>query len=301
MLSNLVGLCELARATGDASLLEPVTQRLEGHRRRTGSTSPGSASAGEHFQDDHVLPNQVGANICETCVTTTWIQLNLQLLRLTGEIEYGDELERSFYNHLAAAQHPRGDDWCYYTALEGKKPYDPGINCCHSSGPRGMALAVQAAYLENHARRSTSSGRQYLREFPRRDGVGRSEGFAHPEQSSSPRGGGNPDLSHGQASNLWAARQGAEMGPGAALGAAISSSRWTASQRARPASRRYAEVRPGSGRTATESSFPTSSAPGSSPGISATRIAPRWRGAHSCWPTIRSRNPGLPTPVPRPA
>jgi uncharacterized protein len=147
MLSNLVGLCELARATGDRMLLEPVTNAwndiVENRLYITGS-----ASAGEHFQDDHALPTQVGANIGETCVTTTWIQLNLQLLRLTAYAKYGDELERSFYNHLAAAQHPRGDDWCYYTALEGKKPYDPGINCCHSSGPRGMALAVQAAYLK---------------------------------------------------------------------------------------------------------------------------------------------------------
>ena len=93
-------------------------------------------------------PTRWAAHIGETCVTTTWIQLNLQLLRLTGEAKYGNELERSFYNHLAAAQHPRGDDWCYYTALEGKKPYDSGITCCHSSGPRGMALAVQAAYLK---------------------------------------------------------------------------------------------------------------------------------------------------------
>jgi DUF1680 family protein len=150
MLSNLVGVCELARATGERGLLDPVqaawkdivTNRLY---------LTGSASAGEHFQDDHVLPGQVGAHIGETCVTTTWIQLNLQLLRLTGESKYGEELVRSLYNHLAAAQHPRGDDWCYYTALEGKKPYDSGINCCHSSGPRGMALAVQAAYLRGNS------------------------------------------------------------------------------------------------------------------------------------------------------
>ena len=110
----------------------------------------GSASAGECFQDDYVLPNGMNFNICETCVTTTWIQLNLQLLRLTGESQFGDEMERTFYNHLAAAQHPNGSDWCYYTALEGRKPYDKEINCCHSSGPRGMALAPQAAYLRGH-------------------------------------------------------------------------------------------------------------------------------------------------------
>jgi DUF1680 family protein len=150
MLSNLVGLCELARAIGDKALLEPVQNAwMDIVSNRLYIT--GSASAGEHFQGDHDLPNQPGRHIGETCVTTTWIQLNLQLLRLTGEAKYGDELERSFYNHLAAAQHPRGDNWCYYTALEGKKPYDPGINCCHSSGPRGMALAVQSAYLKSHA------------------------------------------------------------------------------------------------------------------------------------------------------
>lgn len=146
MLSNLVGLCELARATGDKSQLEPariawndiVANRLY---------LTGSASAAEHFQDDHVLPNTVAAHIGETCVTTTWIQLNLQLLRLTGESKYADELDRAFYNHLTAAQHPDGNDWCYYTALEGKKQYDAGITCCHSSGPRGLALAPLAAYL----------------------------------------------------------------------------------------------------------------------------------------------------------
>ena len=146
MLSNLVGLCELARATGDRGLLDPVLNAWNDIvANRLYIT--GSASAGEVFRDDHVLPNQVGAHLGETCVTTTWIQLNLQLLRLTGDAKYGDELERSIYNHLAAAQNPRGDDWCYYTALEGKKQYDAGITCCHSSGPRGMALAVQAAYL----------------------------------------------------------------------------------------------------------------------------------------------------------
>ena len=147
MLSNLVGLCELARATGDRKYLDPVIHAWEDVvANRLYLT--GSASDGEHFHADHVLPNGVSAHIGETCVTTTWIQLSLQLLRLTGEARYGDELDRAFYNHLAAAQHPGGDDWCYYTALEGRKQYDKHITCCHSSGPRGMALAVQAAYLE---------------------------------------------------------------------------------------------------------------------------------------------------------
>lgn len=56
-----------------------------------------------------------------------WIQLNSQLLRLTGDARFGNELETTIYNHLSAAQHPRGDDWKkYFTPLQGKKSYDAG-------------------------------------------------------------------------------------------------------------------------------------------------------------------------------
>lgn len=147
MLSNLVGLCELYRATGEKDDLRAVLNAWEDIvANRLYLT--GSASQGEHFRDDHDLPNGMGAHVAETCVTTTWIQLNSQLLRLTGEARFGDELERTFYNHLAAAQHPAGSDWCYFTPLEGRKQYLKDINCCHSSGPRGIALiAPNACFL----------------------------------------------------------------------------------------------------------------------------------------------------------
>lgn len=146
MLSNLVGLCELARVTGDVRLLTAVTNAwTDIVQNRLYLT--GSSSNYEKFGADHELPNGEDAHVGETCVTTTWIQLNLQLLRLTGNVAYADEIERSLYNHLTAAQNPRGDDWCYYTALEGLKHYDKGITCCHSSGPRALALAPTAAYL----------------------------------------------------------------------------------------------------------------------------------------------------------
>lgn len=146
MLSNLVGLCELARATGDRKYLE-AAQNAWDDVVRNELYITGTASYHEHFHADHDLPNNTSADVGETCVTVTWIQLNSQLLRLTGEAKYGDELERSYYNHLSAAQRPDGAQWCYYTSLEGKKPYGPGINCCVSSGPRGMALAPQQAYF----------------------------------------------------------------------------------------------------------------------------------------------------------
>ena len=147
MMSNLVGLCELARATGDKALLTAAVNAWEdvvAHQLYI----TGTASHGEHFGPDFDLPNQPSASVGETCVTVTWIQLNAQLLRLTGDARYGDELERSYLNHLAGAQHPDGSKWAYYTPLEGTKPYGNGTNCCLSSGPRGMAMAPTLAYLK---------------------------------------------------------------------------------------------------------------------------------------------------------
>jgi len=145
MMSNLVGLCELARVTGDRAILKAAENAWK-DVVACQLYITGSASHGEHFGRDYDLPNDGKSNICETCVTVTWIQLNAQLFRLTGDPNYADELERSYYNHLAGAQLPDGSKWAYYTPLEGTKPYGNSTNCCLSSGPRGMALAPTLVY-----------------------------------------------------------------------------------------------------------------------------------------------------------
>lgn len=146
MLSNLVGLCELARATGDRGLLKPVLNAWQDIvDKRLYIT--GASTQQEGFHDDHDLPNRMGAHVGEQCVTTTWIQLNWQLLRLTGQTRFGHQLEKTFYNQLSAAQRPDGRQWCYFTAPQGTKRYGPGISCCVSSGPRAMALVPQSAVL----------------------------------------------------------------------------------------------------------------------------------------------------------
>lgn len=147
MLANLVGLCAYARYTGDRTVLTAVENGwkdiVANRLYLTGTTS-----AYEHFGADHELPNGNDAHVGETCVTVTWIQLNMELLRLTGAPAYADQIERSLYNHLTAAQNPGGADWCYFTALEGAKQYDKDVTCCHSSGPRGLALAPTVAFLQ---------------------------------------------------------------------------------------------------------------------------------------------------------
>ena len=100
----------------------------------------GTASYWEHFHDDYDLPNN---NIMgETCVTVTWLQFNAQLLRLTGEARFADQLENVVLNQLLGAQQCDGGAWGYYVQLEGRKPYTSNLDgqCCLSSGPRGVAL-----------------------------------------------------------------------------------------------------------------------------------------------------------------
>ncbi len=139
MLSNLLGLTMLYRITGDEKFLIPAENAwqdiVDNRLYVTGTTS-------EHelFQDDQYLPAGDGDEIGEGCVTVTWTQLNLSLLRLTGNVKYADQMERSIYNHLLGAQNTDDGNVCYYMALVGQKHPTPGISCCVSSVPRGIAL-----------------------------------------------------------------------------------------------------------------------------------------------------------------
>ena len=139
MLSNLVGLSKLYRLTGDAKLLKPVLiawQDIVTNRLYV----TGSASSMEHFQEDQFLPATNNDNIGEGCVTTTWIQLNQNLLAISGELKYGDQIEKTIYNHLLGAENPETGCVSYHTSLMDKKPFSCGISCCTSSVPRGIAM-----------------------------------------------------------------------------------------------------------------------------------------------------------------
>ena len=145
MMSNLVGLVELYRLTGKAEYLKPAEigwQDIVAHRLYL----TGTTSAGEHFHEDDVLPGEESSSVGEGCATVTFLQLTWQLLRITGEAKYANELEHTVYNALLGAQDPRTGDICYFTPLNGKKSPGPGINCCVSSEPRGISMIPQLAW-----------------------------------------------------------------------------------------------------------------------------------------------------------
>ncbi len=139
MLSCLNGALEFYRVTGDKQILKACLNAwqdiMDHHLYLTGT-----ASYREHFHGDYDLPNV--NNVGETCVTVTWLQFNAQLLRLTGEARFAEQLERVVLNQLFGAEQCDGTAWGYYVEMEGKKPYSAVLDghCCLSSGPRGVAL-----------------------------------------------------------------------------------------------------------------------------------------------------------------
>jgi DUF1680 family protein len=140
MLSCLNGVAELYRTTGERRLLEAVLIAWQDIvEKRLYLT--GTASYRERFHDDNDLPNDL--NVGENCVTVSWLQLNAELLRLTGEARFAEQLERTTLNQLLGAQRPDGTGWCMYAPLSGQKAFNDSkdiLTCCTASGPRGVAL-----------------------------------------------------------------------------------------------------------------------------------------------------------------
>ena len=145
MLSNFNGLVDLYRLTADRKLLDAVLRAwdniVQHQLYRTGTIS-----AMEHFQPEGRLLSLPSSNVGETCATVTWLQLNWRLWRLTGEARFGQEIERTVYNHLLAAQDAKSGNFSYYTAWVGPKEFTDAVLCCVSSGPRGISLIPQLTW-----------------------------------------------------------------------------------------------------------------------------------------------------------
>ena len=142
MMSCYEGLLELYRVTGKEEYKKAVENTWE-NIRNTEINIAGSGASEEMWfggRDKQTMPV---THFQETCVTVTWIKLNQQLLRLTGEAKYADEIERSYYNALLGSLSKDGSDWAKYTPLNGRRLPGSGqcgmqLNCCNASGPRGQ-------------------------------------------------------------------------------------------------------------------------------------------------------------------
>ena len=150
MTSNLTGAVKLYQLTGDKTLLKAAEIAWKDISTNKLYIT-GTASEHEYYMADFDLPAEIDNRMGEGCVTTTLLQFNQALYNLTGEPKYIDEIEKTIYNHLFAAENPQTGCVSYYTALQGVKPFRCTIDahCCLASVPRGIAAIPELAFTKN--------------------------------------------------------------------------------------------------------------------------------------------------------
>ncbi|WP_442683095.1 glycoside hydrolase family 127 protein [Stenotrophomonas sp. JC08] len=145
---NLVGLAKLYKATGKADYKQAIDNlwnNIRDHHLTLGGGPWGGLAhrSREVFNAPRTFFPQA---YVETCSVLAWMQLNRELLAITGHARYADELERTAYNDLLAAMAPNGEDWCYYTFPNGKRVHTTYWRCCKSSGAMAVEELPQIAY-----------------------------------------------------------------------------------------------------------------------------------------------------------
>ncbi len=188
MMSCFEGLLELYRATGNEKYKVAVENFVE-LIRQSDVTILGSCGCRHEFFDNSTKTQTDVTNKLhtqETCVTVTWMKLCLQMLLLTSDAKYADEIEKSAYNALAGAvnteeclfdfaskeryraDHPYNQthngitDWgmpfdSYSPLLPGKRGCGIGglkkmqgdtyYGCCAAIGGAGTGLPLNTAFL----------------------------------------------------------------------------------------------------------------------------------------------------------
>ena len=133
---NLVGLAKLHRATGNRDYLHAVERAWDSIHAHHLTLGGGPWGGVGHRSREVFNPAGVFSpyGYVETCSTLAWIQLNRELLSITGEARFAEEIERSAYNDLLGAQAPDGEDWCYYVFPNGRRVHTTYWRCCKSSG-----------------------------------------------------------------------------------------------------------------------------------------------------------------------
>ena len=152
MMSCFEGLCEMYRITGDPLYFEACHQLINTIIRDE-IMIVGSGSMAEIWCHGKMRQTEPMYQGMETCVTATWMKFLYQMLRLTGDSRYADELETSLYNALLASMSPKGEWWSYYAGLMGERVHshqqfpDVVMSCCVANGPRGLMITPSWAVM----------------------------------------------------------------------------------------------------------------------------------------------------------
>jgi DUF1680 family protein len=150
LMSDFEGLCELYRVTRKKQYLDACI-RVAHAIKKYELMIIGSMSNHEMWYNGAKHQTGILERPNETCATATWMKLCYQLLRLTGDPAWADEMETSLYNGLLGAMMPKGEWWSYDSHLYGERVpsrvQGDHLSCCVSSGPRALLLTPQWASM----------------------------------------------------------------------------------------------------------------------------------------------------------
>lgn len=153
MMSCYDGLLELYKITGNQEYLKAAESTVN-DIIKTEINIAGSGSSFECWYRGNSLQTEPAYHTMETCVTFTWMKLCMNLLRLTGNPLYADQIEKTAYNALMASMKNDGSQIAKYSPLsgiraEGEKQCGMNINCCNANGPRGFMLLPAFAIMKS--------------------------------------------------------------------------------------------------------------------------------------------------------
>jgi DUF1680 family protein len=171
MTSVFEGLVEYYRVTGEEKWKTSFTNYFNNVRNQEitiigngggdqphGSQPHQQAWAGEAWDSTkYEQSNPQVKRMMETCTGVTWMKFCSQILRLTGNVQAVDEIERYVYNGLLGAMKPTGDGFSYVNLLNGEKVTNVGwgwnfdglpVTCCNLNGPMGLAYIPFVAVMQ---------------------------------------------------------------------------------------------------------------------------------------------------------
>jgi uncharacterized protein len=151
MMSCYDGLLELYRITGDPKYLKAVEMAVK-NIIESEINIAGSGTAFECFYEGARYQTEPTYHTMETCVTMTWMKLCFNLLRLTENPLYADQIEKSTYNALLASMKGDGSQIAKYSPLggirhAGEEQCGMHINCCSANGPRAFMMLPRFAVM----------------------------------------------------------------------------------------------------------------------------------------------------------
>jgi hypothetical protein len=151
MMSCYEGLLELYRITGESMYLKAVEMAVR-NIIESEINIAGSGTAFECFYNGAKYQTESTYHTMETCVTMTWMKLCFNLLKLTENPMYADQIEKSTYNALMASVKGDGSQIAKYSPLggirhAGEEQCGMHINCCSANGPRAFMMLPRFAVM----------------------------------------------------------------------------------------------------------------------------------------------------------